>query len=79
MSSPCGPNNGVVVPNHESLRRVLSWLLPRAIFAACRGGDKWKPRALAFAAVLWAWGEEPGLKKTVCLGPEGAEYDSPAA
>ncbi len=79
MSSPCGRENGVVVPNHESLRRVLSWLLPPAIFAACRGGDKWKPRALAFAAMLWAWGGGGRAEAAVRRGPEGGGQDLSAA
>jgi hypothetical protein len=65
MSSPCGRQNADVVVNHESLRRALTWLLTPSIFAIFRGGAniRWKPRMLAFAAMLWVWGDEATLKK----------------
>ena len=65
MSSPCGRPRADIVANHESLRRALSWLLTPAIFAVFRTGVNvlWKPRMLAFAAVLWVWGDEATLKK----------------
>lgn len=65
MSSPCGRQDADVVVNHESLRRALTWLLTPSIFAVFRGGAniRWKPRMLAFAAMLWVWGDEATLKK----------------
>lgn len=65
MSSPCGRQDAEIVANHESLRRALTWLLTPSIFAVFRCGAKirWKPRMLAFAAMLWVWGDEPTLKK----------------
>jgi len=65
MSSPCGRQDADVVVNHESLRRALTWLLTPSIFAVFRCGAKirWKPRMLAFAAMLWVWGDESTLKK----------------
>jgi len=65
MSSPCGRQDADVVVSHESLRRALTWLLTPSIFAVFRGGAKirWKPRLLAFAAMLWVWGDEATLKK----------------
>lgn len=65
MSSPGGRQDADVVVNHESLRRALTWLLTPSIFAVFRCGAKirWKPRVLAFAAVLWVWGDEATLKK----------------
>jgi hypothetical protein len=65
MSSPCGRQDADIVVNHESLRRALTWLLTPSIFAVFRTGVNvlWKPRMLAFAAVLWVWGDEATLKK----------------
>ncbi|MFV2069284.1 MAG: transposase [Pirellulales bacterium] len=65
MSSPCGRQDAAVVVNHESLRRALTWLLAPSIFAVFRCGAniRWKPRVLAFAAMLWVWGDEATLKK----------------
>jgi hypothetical protein len=65
MSSPCGRQDADVVVNHESLRRALTWLLTPSIFAVFRCGAniRWKPRMLAFAAMLWVWGDEATLKK----------------
>jgi len=65
MSSPCCRQDADVIVNHESLRRALTWLLTPSIFAIFRCGVniRWKPRVLAFAAMLWVWGDEATLKK----------------
>jgi len=45
-----------LVINHQTIKQVIDWLLPPAVFANLPGGTQatWKPRMLAAAAVLWA-------------------------
>jgi IS4 transposase len=52
-----------IVVNHESLKKVIAWLLPTTLFAGMhvREGSKWKPRMLAAAALLWAASDHPTL------------------
>lgn len=49
--------------HHQDLKVVLDWLTGHADFSAVRlrGSCTWSPRALACAALLWAWSDEPTL------------------
>lgn len=50
-------------PHHQDLGEVLRWLVADADLAAVRlrGSCSWTPLALACAAILWAWSDEPTL------------------
>ncbi len=52
-----------IVVNHQSLREVIAWLLPSALFVGMhvRKGSTWKPRMLAAAALFWATSDRPTL------------------
>ncbi len=49
--------------HHQDLRAVLDWLVADADFAGVRfrGTCTWTPRALACAALLWAWSAEAAV------------------
>ena len=49
--------------HHQDLKAVLDWLTADADFAAARPRRSctWAPRALACAALLWAWSDEATL------------------
>jgi hypothetical protein len=65
MSSPSVRQNAEIVVNHETLQRALSFVLVPRIFAKFRCGVNvlWKPRLLAFMAVLWVWSDQETLRK----------------
>lgn len=45
-----------IVVNHQTIKQVVDWLFPPALFASMRAGSNasWKARMLAVAAMLWA-------------------------
>jgi hypothetical protein len=45
-----------IVINHQTIKQVVDWLLPPALFASMkvRRGAKWLPRMLAVTALVWA-------------------------
>jgi hypothetical protein len=50
-----------IVINHQTIKQVVDWLLPPALFAGMkvRRGATWLPRMLAVTALIWAtWGLE---------------------
>lgn len=53
-----------IVVNHQTVKQVVDWLLPPALFAGMRTreGARWKPRMLAVAALLWACSDLANLK-----------------
>jgi len=53
-----------IVVNHQTIKQVVDWLLPPALFAGmkARSNASWKPRMLAVAALLWATSELTNLK-----------------
>lgn len=65
MSSPSVRQDAEIIVNHETLRRALSFVLVPQIFAKFRCGVNvlWKPRLLAFMAVLWVWSDQETLRK----------------
>lgn len=54
-----------IVVNHQALWEAMTWLFPSALFAGMRvrKGSTWKPRMLAFAALLWATSDRPTLEE----------------
>ena len=53
-----------IVVNHQTIKQVVDWLLPPALFAGmkARSNASWKPRMLAVAALLWTTSELTNLK-----------------
>lgn len=52
-----------IVVNHQTIKQVVDWLLPPALFAGmkARSNASWKPRMLAVAALLWSTSELTNL------------------
>ncbi len=65
MSSPSVQQDAKIVVNHKSLQDALSFVLAPEIFAKLRSKVNvlWKPRLLAFMAVLWVWSDQETLTK----------------
>ncbi len=53
-----------IVVNHQTIKQVVDWLLPLALFSRMhvRKDATWKPRMLATAALMWATSAESNLK-----------------
>ena len=53
-----------LVINHQTIKQVLDWLFPPAVFAGLRGRRQatWKPRMVAATALLWATSDLPTLQ-----------------
>ena len=51
--------------HHQDLKQALDWLLAPASLSdiAFRGDCSWTPKALIFAATLWAWSDEGSLTR----------------
>ncbi len=50
-------------PDHQALKHALDWLLNLAPLSIehFREDCTWTPKALIFAAILWAWSDEKTL------------------
>jgi len=50
-------------PHHQALKQALDWLLHLAPLSTVRFREDctWTPKALIFAAMLWAWSDEKSL------------------
>jgi hypothetical protein len=57
-------------PQHQALKEALDWLLHLAPLATVRFRDQctWTPKALIFAAMLWAWSDEKTLTERFSAG-----------
>src|SRR5260370_41361699 len=51
--------------NFQALQDAFAWLLKTADLSAIRFRDDctWSPLGLIFAALLWSWSDEKGLKE----------------
>jgi Transposase DDE domain len=57
-------------PQHQALKQALDWLLNPAPLSAVRFREEctWTPKALVFAAILWAWSDEKTLTDRFAVG-----------
>jgi hypothetical protein len=57
-------------PQHQALKQALDWLLNLAPLSTVRFREEctWTPKALIFAAMLWAWSDEKTLTDRFSVG-----------
>jgi hypothetical protein len=57
-------------PQHQALKRALDWLLNPAPLASVHFRERctWTPKALIFAAMLWAWSDQKTLTDRFAIG-----------
>jgi hypothetical protein len=57
-------------PQHQALKQALDWLLNLAPLSTVRFREEctWTPKALIFAAMLWAWSDEKTLTGRFSVG-----------